>query len=119
MILAQVVLKILCSQGSIGLQWESRKNFEKGHDSATTTPMGKKKIQVCLYLMVILHIKFQAPTCISKGSLPHASVMDACKAGQTDPQTGPNQYTPSKPKRLMGKRIGGQTTRVWGPNDQG
>ena len=28
--LAQPVLKILCSQGSIGLQWESWKNVEKG-----------------------------------------------------------------------------------------
>ena len=30
MILAQAVLEILCSQGSIGLQWKSRKNIEKG-----------------------------------------------------------------------------------------
>ena len=30
MILAQAVLEIFCSQGSIGLQWESRKNVEEG-----------------------------------------------------------------------------------------
>ena len=29
MILAQAVLEIFCSQGSIGLQWESQKNIEK------------------------------------------------------------------------------------------
>ena len=30
MTLAQAVLEIFCSQGSIGLQWESRKNVQKG-----------------------------------------------------------------------------------------
>ena len=30
MTLAQEVLQIFCSQGSIGLQWESRKNVKKG-----------------------------------------------------------------------------------------
>ena len=29
MILAQAVLGLFCSQGSIGLQWESRKNIDK------------------------------------------------------------------------------------------
>ena len=32
MILAQAVLKLFCSQGSIGLQWESqKKTLKKGH----------------------------------------------------------------------------------------
>ena len=43
MTLAQVVLEIFCSQGSVGLQWESRKTVEKGLYSATTSPMEKKK----------------------------------------------------------------------------
>ena len=30
MILAQGVLKIFCSQGSVGLQWEKRKHVKKG-----------------------------------------------------------------------------------------
>ena len=30
MILAKAVLEIFCSQGSIGLQWESQKNVKKG-----------------------------------------------------------------------------------------
>ena len=30
MILAQAVLEIVCLQGSIGLQWDSQKNIEKG-----------------------------------------------------------------------------------------
>ena len=30
MILAQAILEIVCSQCSVSLQWESRKNFEKG-----------------------------------------------------------------------------------------
>ena len=30
MTLAQAVLQIFCLQGSIGLQWDGRKNVEKG-----------------------------------------------------------------------------------------
>ena len=43
MILAQAGLKIFCSQGSIGLQWESRKMSKKGHNSATTSLTEKKE----------------------------------------------------------------------------
>ena len=43
MILAQAVLEIFRSQGSIGLQWESRKKKKKkGRNSATTSPTEKK-----------------------------------------------------------------------------
>ena len=41
MILAQAVLEIFRSQGSIGLQWESRKKKKKGRNSATTSPTEK------------------------------------------------------------------------------
>ena len=45
MSLAQAVLEIFCLQGSIGLQWESRKKktSEKGHNSAMKSPTEKNK----------------------------------------------------------------------------
>ena len=44
MILAQAALEVFCSQGSIGLQWESRKKTsKKGRNSATKSPIEKKK----------------------------------------------------------------------------
>ena len=49
MILAEAVLEIVCSQGSIGLQWESQKIVGKRIDSATTSPTEKKK-NMCLLI---------------------------------------------------------------------
>ena len=62
MTLAQAVLEIFCSQGSIDFQWESRKNVEKG------LQLTKKKKKICVRLIFVLipHIKFQDH--ISKGS---------------------------------------------------
>ena len=43
MTLPHAVLEILCSQGSIGLQWESRKKTsQKGHNSEMKSPTEKK-----------------------------------------------------------------------------
>ena len=61
MILAQAVLEIFCSQGSIVLQWESRKTSNKGHNSATKSPTEKKKNTFRLCFILIAHIKFQDP----------------------------------------------------------
>ena len=87
MTLAQAVLEIFCSQGSIGLQWESRKNVEKGHNSAMESlTEKKKKIQVLLFIILIPHIKFQDP--ISNRSWLYAKHNAPCMDGRT----GPNQY---------------------------
>ena len=66
MTLAEAVLEIFCSQGSIGLQWESQKTSKKGYNSATISPTEKKKIQVLLIFILIQHTKFQDR--ISNGS---------------------------------------------------
>ena len=51
MILAEAVLEIFCSQGSIGLV---EKTSEKGHKSATTSPTEKKKKYVSAYFSYLL-----------------------------------------------------------------
>ena len=56
MILAQVVLKIFCSQGSIGLQWESQKYLKKGHNSRTTFLMEKEEKYGSAYFLCLFHI---------------------------------------------------------------
>ena len=56
----------------------------------------KKKIHVRLSFVLMLYIKFQVPS--SSGSLvlqPTKGVKDRQMDGQTDRQTGPNQYAPS------------------------
>ena len=56
MILAQPILEIFSSQGSIGLYWQSKKETsKKGHNSATKSPTEKKKIRV-LFFSYLLHI---------------------------------------------------------------
>ena len=42
MILAQVVLQIFCSQGSIGLKFKSKKGRKTGNKFAITSPTEKK-----------------------------------------------------------------------------
>ena len=56
MIVAQAVLEIFCSQGSIGLQWESQNMLKKGHNTATTSLTDKKKRKVSAYISWLLHI---------------------------------------------------------------
>ena len=78
-ILAQAVLKISCCQVfSIVIMAESKKDVTLSY---TVRP--KKKIRVRLYLVLMLHIKFQVPS--SSGSLvfqPTKGITDRRKDGQ-------------------------------------
>ena len=86
MTLAQAVLELFCSQGSIGLQWESRKNVEKGLLLCNDKSDGKEKSMCPLNFC----IKFQDH--IYNGSWPYARVTHP----PTHAQTSPNQYAPEE-----------------------
>ena len=71
MTLAEWVLKIFCLQGSIGLQWESKKKcWKRGITLQWKVWRKRKKIRVLLFFILIPHIKFQDP--MSNHSCPHA-----------------------------------------------
>ena len=74
-ILAQTILEIICSQGSIGLRWERGRKTSKKRGIRTTILTDKKKIRVCLFFMLNPHIKFQDP--VFNRFWPYASVTDA------------------------------------------
>ena len=71
---------------TIGCQMPKSK---KGNNSARRIPTEKQKIQVRLFFMLMLYIKFQDPS--SNHFWTYASVTDK----QMDRPTGPNQYAPS------------------------
>ena len=107
MILAQAVLQIFCLQCSIGLQCKRRK---RGITLQWQVWWKRKKIQVCLFFMLIPCIKFQDP--ISNGPWPYSSVTDGQAQTNMPPQFwGHNKIMCTKQRAGRASSVGCASAR--------